>query len=207
MKQLLKEKDGIIRKTKNQMDVVKEKYGQHFQTVQKMYQECNSETLGEFRDASRGAESNLGSKEAERCRLIRYQEEFRDEYIQVCAQREDLLRRNESFVQTNDRLIKDLERVSKSEHELREDLKRVLEIQDGPHCYQVIPQHAQMIMDNCKAQRAQNLHLQEKVDELTLELDKQRALFKTKMDESQRQLEDSQAQYLQGLDEAGQDFF
>ena len=58
-----------------------------------------------------------------------------------------------------------------------------------------------MIMDASKTQKIQITHYQEKTNELTLELENQRSLFKQKMAELERQLDESQNQYLPRQDE------
>ena len=86
--------------------------------------------MKEIKAAVAVASQSVKAKHVECDDLVRYQEEFRDEYIRVCAHRDDLQRNNDTFAKANDALYKDIDRYSKSLSDLKANLSRVLEIQD-----------------------------------------------------------------------------
>ena len=131
------------------------------------------------------------SKEQECDHLIKYQEEFRQEYIKVCAERDELHGRHSDVTLINDRMKDEMSRLSKETYDFKENLKVILLIQESPQSNQDIPQRAQMSMDLNNSLKEQVAHYSEKVHELTGELESQRTLFKTKMNENHNQLEES----------------
>lgn len=72
--------------------------------------------------------------------------------------------------------------------------------------YDIVTQHIEAIVEENKAQKVQIRHYQEKCDELTLEMEKQRQILHFKTQDMEKQLELSQKQFIDQQDEAQQTF-
>lgn len=136
----------------------------------------------------RALAQTMGKKVTEKgseCKdLLQYQEEFREEYIRVCAHRDDLERSTETYALANEGLHHEVDALARSTMDLKESLRNILEIQEGPHSHEVLQQHAQMTVDMNKSNKIQIVHVQEKNNELILEVESQRALFKKTMEDN-----------------------
>lgn len=69
---------------------------------------CNSNTISDLKKMTRTLEDKILLKEEECEALIKYQEEFREEYIKVCHERDDFKDRLYRQTQINDHLSGDL---------------------------------------------------------------------------------------------------
>ena len=98
--------------------------------------------MNELRGMVASLENKNKSKETECEHLIKYQDEFRQEYVSVCAERDSFYRRNQELDAANERMRDDISRLSKEGLDFKQTLQHILQIEDGPHCHQVIPQHA-----------------------------------------------------------------
>ena len=94
MKQYLKEKDAMVFKTRTQMLAQRESHKEHVKRIEKELLEANQDTLSKLKEMTTTLEKKLVTKENQCDQLIRYQEEFREEYLKVCANRDDLHDRN-----------------------------------------------------------------------------------------------------------------
>ena len=115
--------------------------------MRKELQDSANSTFSELRDMTSCLEMQLKSKQRECENLIDYQEEFRLEYIGVCKDRDDYQRRFELANGQVDYLNGELRDRNKEAYDFKEKMRTMLEIVEGPHCHDVIPQHVEMVMD------------------------------------------------------------
>lgn len=184
MKQLLKEKDGIVRRTRGQLEALKEVTQLQREALESEHQQATSHAVEELRALAETMGKQVTEKGTECKDLLQYQEEFREEYIRVCAHRDDLQRSTETYALANESLHREVDTLAKSTMDLKESLRKILEIREGPHSHEVLQQHARMAMDTNKSNKIQIAHLQEKNNELILEVENQRALFKKTMEDN-----------------------
>lgn len=77
-------------------------------------------------------------KDAECEELIRYQEEFREEYVHVCNQRDEYLENSQHLQRRLDDLDLEHRSTRQAGFEYKEKLRKVLDIVEGPHCHEVV---------------------------------------------------------------------
>ena len=78
------------------MQTLKQTHADHLQRVQSELLGAARHSQDELHLMTKQLENRVREKETECEQLIRYQEEFRDEYVKVCASRDDLDRRSHS---------------------------------------------------------------------------------------------------------------
>ena len=85
--------------------------------------------------------------------LLRYQEEFRQEYLRTCQEKDALFQDNHLLTSKVDYLDQDLQTRRKLDHEYKEKLRVSLDIVEGPHQYDVVLQHVDQVVETSKAQK------------------------------------------------------
>ena len=90
MKQLVKEKDIIVQRMRQQTQIVREKGRDQIENIQRQLVGTNQNTLKQCRQISELMKMRLDGKEQECVDLIQYQSEFREEYKRLCDDREKL---------------------------------------------------------------------------------------------------------------------
>jgi hypothetical protein len=70
--------------------------------------------------------------------LLRYQEEFRLEYLRTCDQKEKLFHDNHAFCAKLESLERELVHRRKVDTEYKEKIRNTLSISEGPHMYDIV---------------------------------------------------------------------
>lgn len=65
----------------------------------------------------------------------------------------------ETYALANEGLHREFDALARSTKDLKESLRKTLEIQEGPHSHEILQQHAQMVMDTNKSNKIQIAHL------------------------------------------------
>lgn len=79
-------------------------------------------------------------------------------------------------------LEKSLKEQKQSNFDYKEKLRKILNIEESLHCHEIVPQHAEMLMETTQTQKIQIVHYQEKTNEMAAEMENQRTLFRQKME-------------------------
>ena len=64
--------------------------------------------MNEFKNTVEGKENELNEKSDKCEKLVKYMNDFKQEYQKVCDERDDLRRRNEVYIAQNDQLGKEM---------------------------------------------------------------------------------------------------
>lgn len=109
-----------------------------FDQIQSTLIGTSENTLYSLKKMTKMLELQLRVKESEIQELLRYQEEFRQEYIKVCSERDGLGIENREIVSRMSYVEKELESRRKLDFDYKEKLRLTLKIEEGPHAYEVV---------------------------------------------------------------------
>lgn len=85
----MKQKDTMLRSMHGQLIASQEYQQGQFGQIKDDLVACNQSVVYDFKKNNKLLELKIKVKETECGELIRYQEEFREEYVKVCQQRDE----------------------------------------------------------------------------------------------------------------------